>query len=296
MGLFGFGKKKEDIPGIMHFIDQRLDATPAWKIYLTVNGLFYNQTWKNYDWNPGNKYGCPITYNYKIEADSFLKRLRIMYTGLNEAGMDPIPKRQKKSYYEITEWDLMHAAAERGSAEAAIWCYFYRMSDEKSRTEHEKLLKFGTGELGEKYADIIEHFKTCMLGTEADTSQNESFIITVNHTLRKKLPDNLPQKSLELREYVQARLTEFELNTFCTAAKFAEYCMAVSDNYPSSRLRMCTVLSTKDKDFFNEQYEMHLNTDEDMVGLANKVAEGVVLRARSGDEACMKACRLWGIS
>ena len=295
MGLFGFGKKKEDLPDIMYFIGQRLDAVPVRKIYLTINGLFYNQTWKNYGWIPGSKYGCPITYNDTIDAESFLRRLKIMYSGLDESGMDPIPKRQKKPYYDINQRDLMHAAAERGSAEAAAWCYFFKIGVEEERLEHEKLLKFGTGELGEKYADIIGRFKKCMLGTEADTTQEESLIATINHTLQKEQPENLPEKSLELRRYVQEYLTNEEYSSFYSASQFGEYRMAVADSYPSTRLRMCRILSTRDKDFFYDYYGMHLNAEEDMLELANKVAEGVVLRAREGNEACAKACRLWGI-
>ena len=89
MGLFGFGrKKKEEVPSVEHFLYQRLDAADPDDIYAYVRRQ-YDKVVKNTFWSPGDKYGSPI------KVDLGLRDIRFVAgnIGINEEGMDPIPKK-----------------------------------------------------------------------------------------------------------------------------------------------------------------------------------------------------------
>lgn len=293
MGLFGFGKKKEPVPPVEQFLYQRLDAAGPYRIYSFVRRDM-DTVGMNSRYSPGSTVTSPIMIlGGEYDVRTLGKRL-----GVDEAGMDPIPQKQSSYYYSLFRYKLLDYAAEKGSANAAAHNFFVDMANSNEDSVHkaEDLLKFGTGELGQKYMEILDALKKNMVGTNADATQQESYVVTACHVLRETDLSQLNEYHRSVYERAHEILTAYEFEDLAFSAGYALFCMSgLPVNHPSAICRLAKVLSTRDKSYFKETYGMELSVSEDMLTIANRLLEPVVLKAREGDSNCIIACRLWGV-
>ncbi len=297
MGLFGLFKKKEatpPAPDAKIFRDQRLDAVDPEAVYRLMRNDS-DSVVKNPMWFKGSTSFEVLTIGGGIwDIRNLGKRL-----GVNEEGMDPIPAKQSRSYYNVYRYQLNDYAADKGSAKAAILSFFMGMmnSNDDSIAKAEEKLKYGCGPLGEKYEDIIARIKKNMMGTAADVTQQESFVVTACHILRQPDPSQLNEASMEIYKYAHELLNDEEYEAMAYAAGYALFCMGNNAfvKHPSATLRLGKILATRDESFFKETYGMRLLVSDDMLELANIVVEPAVLKAREGDPDCINACKLWGV-
>ena len=315
MGLFGFGKKKETVPTpfIDEFVVQRIKAAePLKDLYAAI---LWQPEKKFFEYNkwyyPGGKeFPVKMMNNFLVDGRDFVKKLKSWCPDLDESGMDPIPKKTFTDSVFIDE--LIKKTAERGYAPAAAFNYLYsvykswRWDKPEYKTDAENLLRYSCGDLGEKYADILDRLKKGMMyQEELHISQEEAYLTTVSYVMNSDKSDRLSdikwEHHREICEYMREVLTDLERSYLYVAAGTVEFLMAIDKfacPYSTCKLAYCLAhsASTHNKNYMMEEYDLDPSyiTEEEMGKAANQIIEGLRQKAREGDSYAAESLKAWG--